>query len=281
MDKPTFKPKIRVQAMDEDGIVLNDRLVDQYIEFLNGPKESHKGPLRVEVTLMNKEDVNSFKAYLDKLVGDLPIKKITGRGRPANNATEEMNSPREDILQDVEKLISEGKDQDQVIKYLRDLGFVFLLTEDFLWYFPNFQFRGGDIGTKTDNGQYPSSYSWMVRCIKRSKDPKTDKYDPQIIFGFQIMGERSSKVIPYLYKERKKPFRVEIPKKNALSFNNTEMTKFPKYMREDERLKFSTEMRQLMVNSEKKPSKFFHRWFPDVIFPTALQEKMAEVRSRG
>jgi hypothetical protein len=280
MEKPVFKPKIRTQLLTEDGLILTDRLVDQYIEFLNGPKDKHQGPVRLEIVLTNQADVASFKTYLDKLVGDLPVKQLQTRGRPAS-ATEELNSPREDILNDVQKMVEQGSNQDEVIKYLRELGFVFLLTEDFLWYFNTFEFKSRDIGPVNDNGQYPAGMSWMVRRLKKSKDPKTDKYDPQIIFGFQIMNGRAEKVAVYLYKERAKPLKIPVPKKNALSFNNTEMTKFPKYMLEEERLKFSTEMRQLLMNDSKKPSKFFHRWYPDVIFPAPLQEKMDNIRGRN
>jgi len=120
----------------------------------------------------------------------------------------------------------------------------------------------------------------MVRRIKTGKDPKTDKYDPQIIFGFQIINGREEKFVCYLYRERMKRMKAVLPKKNALSFNNTEMTKFPKYMTEEERLKFSTEMRQLSYNKEKLPSKFFNRWYKDIIFPDQLKEQLELILSR-
>lgn len=44
--------------------------------------------------------------------------------------------------------------------------------------------------------------------------------------------------------------------------------------------KFSTEQRQLLLNPEKKPSKFFMRWYRDVIFPDSIKEKMEEVINR-
>ena len=59
-----------------------------------------------------------------------------------------------------------------------------------------------------------------------------------------------------------------------------EFTKLPKYMLEEERIKFSTEQRQLLLNPEKKPSKFFMRWYRDVIFPDSIKEKMEEVINR-
>lgn len=274
--KTIFKPKLRVQYLNEDGTIISDRLVDQAIEFNTGPKSGHDGPAKFEVTLMNKQDVESFKAYLDRIAGNLPAKTNNGIGRPSKTAVE-FNSPREEILEEVKKSVADGANQDDIIRYLRNLGFVFLLTEDFLSYFPDFTFKSRDVSEPNSSGQYPNSLSWMVRCIKRAKDPKSDKYDPQIIFGFSILKEREKKVVPYLYKERKEPIKAEVPKKRALSFNNLEMTKFPKYMTEEERLKFSTEMRQLMASPERKPSKFFSRWFQDVIFPDAQKEKMNEI----
>ena len=275
----TFKPKLRIQYLEENGIVISDRLVDQSIEFTTGPKITHQGPIKIEVTLTSKNDIESFKEYIDQLTGNLPTKVIGTRGRTANPQTE-FNSPREEILETVKADVTSGLHQDGVIRYLRGLGFVFMLTEDFLTYFPEFPFKGRDIGEPSNTGQYPASLQWMVRCIKRAKDPKSDKYDPQIIFGIQIMLERSAKVIPYLYKERKKPLFVEVPSKNALSFNNTELTKFPKYMIEEERLKFSTEMRQLIAMPDRKPTKFFLRWFKDVIFSNDMKVKMEEAINR-
>jgi len=281
MEDILFKPKLRITLLENSGIVISDRLVDAQSEFYAGPKIQHKGPVRLEVTLTNNEDVNQFKDYIDKLSGNLPLKQPSaGRGRPSSGQQIQIESPREDIFLKVESLAKEGQTQTDIIKYLRDIGFVFILTEDFLYYFPDFEFDKKDIGEPTDNKQYLDSMSWMVRCVKRGKDPRTDKFDPMIIFGFNILREASNKVVPYLYKERKKPLRIEKGKKN-LSFNMVEFTKFPKYMLEDERLKFSFEQRQLLTNSDKKPSKFFLRWYKDVIFPDSIKEKISEIISRS
>lgn len=276
-DKINYKPKIRIQLLDDESRVLDDRMVDQYTELINGPKKTHDGPIRVDLTLMNQQDIDLFKEYLDKLKGKLPIKEIQSRGRPSTNQNLSLESPREDILVNVEKI----EDQDEVIKYLRDLGFVFLLTEDFKTYFPEFEFENRDIGKPNNSGQYLDSYSWMVRCIKRAKDPKSDKYDKMIIFGFSLIKGRSSKIVPYLYGERKKPLRIPVKDNTSISFSKvTELTKFPVYMVEAERLKFSTEMRQLMLSPDKKPSKFFLRWYRDVKFSEENQKKINEIIKR-
>lgn len=271
----TYKPKLRITTLEDNGAVLSDRLVDAYTELNAGPKVQHNGPIRVEVTLTCKQDIDNFKTYLDRLSGTLPLREVSQRGRPSTGSQPVLESPREDILMNVENMVKEGKTQDEVIKYLRELGFVFILTEDLLYYFPDFPFDKKDIGEPTPNHQFPESYSWMVRCIKRAKDPKTDKFDPMIIFGFSIIKGFNRKVIPYLYKERKQVLRIEKGKK-ALTFSKVEFTKMPKYMLELERLKFSSEMRQLQLNPEKQPSKFFLRWAPDVQVPPKVYEQLKD-----
>ena len=88
-EKKVFKPKMRVTTLNEDGVYLSDRLVDAAAELYAGPKEKHKGPIRLEVTLTNSGDVESFKNYLDQLVGNLPIKAPSaGRGKPSPQAKE-------------------------------------------------------------------------------------------------------------------------------------------------------------------------------------------------
>lgn len=277
MEKEIFKPKLRITLLSENGCPVSDRLVDAYTELNTGPKVQHKGPIRVEVTLENKQDIENFKRYLDGLSGTLPIKENVGRGRPTSSVVKELESPREDILSDVEKMISEGKSQGEIVTYLRSIGFVFILTEEFKFHFPEFEFNKKDVGEPNDNGQYLNSYSWMVRQIKRAKDPKADKFDPQIIFGFSIINGPNKKVVPYLYKERRKPLKVAKTSSNTLSFSKVGFTKYPAFMIESERLKFSTEIRQLLNNPEKKPTKFFIRWFKDVKFPDTIKDKMNEI----
>ena len=277
----TFKPKIRITLLEDNGAVIQDRLVDATTEYYAGPKIQHSGPIRIETTLTNTQDIESFKKYLDQLTGTLPIKAPSaGRGRPSMANQANTESPREDIIEGVKKLASEGKNQTEVIEYLRKLGFVFILAEDLLYYFPDLidSFKHKDIGDPTDNKQYPNSLAWMVRCIRRAKDPRTDKFDPMIFFGFNIQ-KPSRKVVPYLYKERQEPIKIDTGKK-VLSFNTVEFTKLPVYMQEQERLKFSVEQRQLLLNPDKKPSKFFLRWVKDAKFPDSIKPKIEEILSR-
>lgn len=281
MEQNTFKPKLRITLLEDNGAVIQDRLVDATTEYYAGPKIQHSGPIRIETTITNTQDIESFKKYLDQLTGTLPIKAPSaGRGRPSMANQANTESPREDIIEGVKRMASEGKNQTEVIEYLRKLGFVFILAEDLLYYFPDLKdyFKHKDLGDPTDNKQYPNSLAWMVRCIRRAKDPRTDKFDPMIFFGFNIQ-KPSRRVVPYLYKERQEPIKVDTGKK-VLSFNTVEFTKLPVYMQENERLKFSVEQRQLLLNPDKKPSKFFLRWVKDAKFPDSLQPKIEEILTR-
>lgn len=271
-----FKPKLRITTLDNNGAYVQDRLVDMYTELNAGPKFVHDGPVRVEVTLTSKQEVESFKKYLDMLQGNLPLRESAGRGRPSTGgaAAKEIESPREEVLQTIHQMVTEGKNQTQIIKYLREkLGFVFMLTEDFLLHFPDFEFKSRDIGEPNGNHQFPKSLSWMVRCVKRAKDPKADKFDPLIIFGFSILDGPSKKVVPYLYRERQKPLSITLGK-SAITPNQVEFTKMPPYMQEEERIKFSAEQRALFLNPEKAPSKFFNRWAGEVQVPKNVHDAL-------
>ena len=55
MEQEVYKPKLRITTLSENGTPLSDRLVDAYTEMNSGPKVQHNGPIRVEVTLTNKQ----------------------------------------------------------------------------------------------------------------------------------------------------------------------------------------------------------------------------------
>ena len=55
MEQEVYKPKLRITTLSENGTPFSDRLVDAYTEMNSGPKVQHNGPIRVEVTLTNKQ----------------------------------------------------------------------------------------------------------------------------------------------------------------------------------------------------------------------------------
>lgn len=242
-----MEKKLRIQLFDKEGALVNDRLVSQDPEIYSGPKDSHDGPIRVEFTLENKDDVEKVKTYLDKLTGILPLD-----AQKKKKKVEKVFSTdnREKVLEEALR-IGEEYGQDKMIEYLRNLNFSFMMS-DFLKTF--------DFPMLNIKDRHFEKYQWMIHCIKRAKNPKSDKYDPMLIFGIQISSERSDKIVVYLNGEFVSYNNIAVPGETSLDFKKTNMIKFPHYMIEEEREKFRYELRQYQENPEKPLSKFFKRW---------------------
>ena len=248
-----IKKKIRIQAFDNEGFQLEDRLVEQDIEFTQGPKKVHKGPLRVEVNLFEQSDVDGFINYLKKLQGELPL-ETPGKYKPKKaSPTSAMEPQHREII--IENIL-EIKTQDEAIKYLRSEGFEFL-TFDYI----------NSLNLETGiSEEHQEKYQWMLKVIKKAKNPLNNKYDPTLCFGFKLVGKKIGTYVIYLYTQKHKVVKCEWDDKQKVSFKNTEMIKFPPYMIQEERDKFRVEIYQLRNNPDKLPSKFFKRWAKDVEF---------------
>jgi hypothetical protein len=250
-----LKKNIRIQLFNEEGL-LSDRMVTQTTEFYAGPKEVHNGEMRIEFTITEQLDAQAASDYLLKLIGQLPIKTIKGvQGRKAGNVNnDDTFSADKDAF--IQSLLKEHiSNQDNLIKALRDVGFIFL-TSDYLKFIIPESYKIKDF--------YLKNYEWLVKRTKIAKDPKNDKFDPQILLGVKIMGERDDKVVLYTYGEKKARYAIPVPEKKALKMSKTNLIKFPHYMTEEERLKWGFEHRSLFNTPEKKPSKFYNRWVRDV-----------------
>ena len=243
-----MEKKIRIQLYTNDGQLINDRLVSQDIELNTGPKESHIGPIRVEFSLLELSDIEKAKLYLDKLVGNLPL-DVKVKKKKLDKEFEIV-----DRQAFIEELLGSTNNQDEFINDLRSKGFKFMM-----WDFLNtFQFP---LEIKE---VHKEKYQWMLRCIKEAKNPSVDKYDPTIIIGIQMYGERSPKIVIYIDGKFSSSYDVKLIEKSKLTFKKTEMMKFTTYMTEQEREKFRYEVRQYQLNPEKEQSKFFLRWKPYV-----------------
>lgn len=236
---------MRVKTLTPNLVVMGDRLVDQTTEFNLGPPEKHKGPLCIEVTLRDKDDLSNLKKYLDKLLGDLPLPEKKAK----KGSLPEMDV--EPIKEMLEEIKVKCKTQDEVIKYLRERNFKFV-TAQFL----------EDRDIKVDiNAKVPDDYQFMIRLLKEGKDPKADKYDPQLLMGFKFLGETKGKFIrPYLYGRKEEVINLPWAKKSDINFKKVAAIKYPHYMNQEERDKYSLELRKMKLNPELKPSKFFLRW---------------------
>lgn len=234
---------MRIQTFDPDFNMLDDRLVSQDTELYKGPTSTHLGPLKVEFSLFDKDDVDACITYIKKLKGDLPIElKVK---KPKSPPDSDSDEGRERLLYEV----TEATTQEAAIKILREEGFVFLTAQDV-----------------EDYGVFPLSdadknFEWMVKLTREAKDPANNKYDPTVRFGFKIMGPKVESYILYNFDKR---YEKELPWKSSKEFNfkKVNLTKYHSAMVEEERLKFSKELAKLRKDPELEPSKFFKRWAP-------------------
>ena len=268
-----LKKNVRIQLFDKEGLV-SDRMVTQATEFYMGPKELHEGQFRIEFTITEKKDAEDAISYLKKLIGDLPIKTVKGKqGRKSSTSTNDDDDFSTDKNVVIQNILDENKDnQDNLIKALRAIGFKFLTSDHLKMYLPD---------TYKVSELHLSKYDWLVRRIKLAKDPRNDRYDPQILVGLKISEGRDEKIVVYTYGEKKLRMSIPLPKKKMITLAKTNLIKFPTYMNEEERLKWGIEHRSLRTNPAKKPSKFYMRWFKDVTVGDELKITEEELYQRS
>jgi len=254
-DKNQLK-KMRLTLLDKEGRLISDKLLTQDAEIYKGPVKEHNGPMKIEFTFLDKNDVGKVKKYLDMLTGELPL-PVKSTGKSSNDSKVELDENKREAL--IKAFCDEG-DQDKAIAYLRNLGFIFMYERDMETFKIEFKPKNAHSG----------KYQWMIRKTKESKiSPTSDKFDPTIIMGIKIDGERNEKVVIYLYNEFLKKVKLPLPGEPKESWDTSELLKFPKFMSYDERIKFSGEHRGLTTGSRKAPSKFYLRWIDYVIIPTS------------
>jgi hypothetical protein len=247
--------KLRIQLFNENGTPISDRLVEQNTEFYQGPKEKHQGPIRIEFSLENQEDVSKSILYLQKLATDMPleVKKTENRGRKPGDKTFQMDNSREVLLAEA---YSTSKNQDEFIKTLRGHDFIFMDSDRLRQLIPE---------AYEIKDRHFDKYQWLVRVAKKAKDPRNDKMDLALLIGIVIMDQdnRDPKMVIYLNGTLKETLKLEIPK-NAITFKQTNLIKYPHYMLYEEREKWGVEHRLLLSNPDKQPSKFYLRWSKDI-----------------
>jgi len=247
-----MEKKIRIQLFNEELVMQSDRLLTQDAEFNVGPKLQHSGPIRIEFTLMGTDDIARCKEYLDKLTGVVPLisKEVKTRGRkPSGDAI-----PDTDDRAEMLSVFQQCSTQDEAIEMVKNCGFRFMTID-------LFEAMGYLEGRSLPVGIKKGDYQILMRCLKQAKDPKNDKYDPELIFGIKLMGDKEDKVLFFLQGEKGK-FDMPWAKKSEFNFKKTSMMKFPEYMTLEEREKWRREHRLSIANPEKEPSKFYARWKP-------------------
>jgi len=252
-----MKKKLRLQLFNKEGVPCLEKWVDQATEFYAGPKEAHDGLIRVEFTLGDQGDVEKAKRYLDQLTGNLELPRKRGRTAVNNNNDIEMSADQRKELLDV---ACKKKDQNAFFDYLRNEGDFRFVDQSFLkslglW---------GKLGLSKIHEDV--KYSYMMRAIKFAKDPKNDKYDPQMVVVARLIGKRMERITLYLNGEKYKVIKLSIPKHQTEVLKTNGAFKFDKAMTEDERDRFRKEHREL-VNGKPAKSKFYRRWEPFVKMP--------------
>jgi len=151
-------------------------------------------------------------------------------------------------------MITECKDQDELISNLRNQGFVFV-TRDLLHNMERFEkVNWEEEDWRTDKYQY------MVRLIKESKNPMLDKFDPTLIVGIKIYKKRSDEVKFYKFGELTNNLDIPVPGKAKESFTTQKLHIFPEFMSEKEKERFRREYRDMERDPEKEPTPFYLRW---------------------
>jgi hypothetical protein len=247
-------PKIRIQLMDPTGAIIGDRLVSFKTEMYSGPKLKHQGPVKIEIDLHDKESVDQFKTYLDKLVGDLPI----GEKKTYKKQEEVLaDHPVDDMIDKISKL----SDQDKVTLYLKDKGYRFVnsqVIEEFV--------SDGKLTMEYKHESHPE-YQWLVRMVKEAKDPANDKYDFSLIVGIKIIGKSRDKILIYQDGKFDKSLPIKPhPKPEVNMKEKKALTKFPQYMEIEERKTWRA-LHKKFLNQKpltKSQDKFYHRWAPAI-----------------
>ena len=249
-EKPSkYKPKMRITYLSPKGVTLKDRLVDQGSELQLGPQESHSGPIRLEFTVHYKEDMEMISTYLAMVAGKIPLKeRKVYKSKPKDIVYEE---PIDELLADIKRIHinTDETNQEKLIQYMRDHGFSMLTYQAI----KDFKLP---IAVKKSHRKW----AFLVRRIKEGKNPKADKYDPQLAIGIRLSGQKENHVLVYLYSKFTEKLDCNWPNKIGINYKKLKATIFPPYMPLGEREKYRAEERKLQLNPDAKPSKFFSRW---------------------
>lgn len=242
--------KIRVQLFDEESRLISDKLYKQGSELISGPKFTHNGPMRIEITMDNQEDIGRAITYIKKLSGMLPLE-----AKKEKKKVGKIESDSDDYIESMMDMITECKDQDELISNLRNQGFVFV-TRDLLHNMERFE----KVNWEEEDWRI-DKYQYMVRLIKESKNPMLDKFDPTLIVGIKIYKKRSDEVKFYKFGELTNNLDIPVPGKAKESFTTQKLHIFPEFMSEKEKERFRREYRDMERDPEKEPTPFYLRWY--------------------
>lgn len=250
-------PKIRITLLDKTtNAEIGDRLVESALEFSNGPKEKHDGPIRLATTLTDKTQVQGLIGYLQRLALDLPLDSKPTK-RTYNKTTSLADEQKMDIIQLVEK----AETIEAAITLLRETNYAFhdfehlqMICEKNNWKF------------KVKNPKH-EKYQYMCRVLRLAKDPKNDQIDISLVFAIKLVGNRFDKILVFEGGKLTKTIKKAWAETKEIGFKVKEkFFKFPDPMTYEERAKWRVEDRKIQSAEEKgvdyTPSTFYTRWLP-------------------
>lgn len=279
-------PKIRITLFEglqakSDGeqiaLVKDDRLIESATEFMNGPKDKHDGPIRVDFTMESRDDAEGLVKYLSQLALDLPLSEKAQKTYTRKTTNSNLLE-KEPLMELLEHAFLKNKTQEQLLDYLRSLNFT-MVTSDHL----------EDICKKADvpftfkkhketKKKLHTNYQFMMRILKVAKNPENDKYDTQIAFGIKFIGDKVPKVVVYLYGKFYKTYELHWENEKEIEYKEKKkFYKFAEGMTYEDRAKWRLEDKKMQDNPELEPSKFYNRWIPyvKILNPQEKKKKKA------
>lgn len=258
--------KIRITLFSKSDATtpVSDRLVSFSTEMAAGPKETHDGPFRLDVTLLSDEDTEQLMAYLKQLKGKMPIVDKQPKITKTTNLEKDSMSKIIDTALDKKTI-------DDMVTYLRDMNFAFFTHEH--------------LKTITDKNGWAfdlkdpkhEKYQFMARVLRLAKDPKNDKIDPTIFFGIKLLGKRVDKIQVYVSGKHSSMVKMKWSDSSNINFKVKEkFYKFPEPMSYEERSKWRAEDRKVHTsNGEYEGTPFYQKWAPFVkrLQPLKLKKK--------
>jgi hypothetical protein len=242
-----FEKKIRIQLFDGEFNQLHDKLIAQDLELKIGPKESHKGPLKIEACLFEPEDVKSFIEYLLRLQGHIPLVTRGKRGRKKTRPDSDSTNFADTLIDSIVDIT----DADELFDILQKEGFIF----------SSYQLLK-DLGLPVNLPEEytdPDDYRILIRLTRKAKNPLNDQYDPTLLLAVSRIKDES-KVLIFQFNKLVETMEMDNLKSSKIKVPNSNLTKFPHFMTQEERNKFRVEKEKLIKESERDPSKFYKRW---------------------
>lgn len=249
--------KMRIKLYDKEGLLLDDRLVDQSRELTSGPIKEHLGgPISLEVNVITVDDAELVIEYFNKLTGRLPIEsKIK---KPKKEKLKDMLTSKEPVLELMNTIKKKATSQEKLMEMLREYNFRFIASDIAM----DWSIEHKD---QISIREKDKDLQFMVRMLKEAKNPENDKYDWRLVFGIKLLGDKIDKVQVYLWGKYEKTWTVKWDKAKDFNFKKVNpIYIFPEFMDYEDRKKWRAENRKVIKDPEYKGNAFYNKFSPYV-----------------